>query len=521
MRACSSNPAWFGAAAILLAAAPALASPESCRPCHGGIVEAFEQTGMGRSIQNPPAPPAASFYHRLSNRHYTVAAGRIRRHQLDAQGRQIQIVEKSIDLAIGSGNHAVTFLHRAPSGSLIELPLSWYAERNGYAMSPGFDRPDHPDMRRQVSGACLFCHAAYPDSPAAAPRSIDCARCHGDVRAHLQKSERGTILNPARLDNARQLDICLQCHLQTESSGIPDAFRQPGRAVFSFQPGEPLAKYKMVFDRADPPGPRFEVNHAGYRLLQSVCFQKSAGAMTCTTCHDPHSAQVRNACAGCHKTEHARRPEADCAGCHMPKRRPSDAIHVTVTDHWIQRKPQFQNPEKENHTPYTGKVVPFYTPADELTLAIANIGPLTPEVPELYRRHLRRDPKDVATMAALGNALFRLGRRDEAVPVLEKALTLEPAHPGALNTLAVARASNGEYDAALTLLDRARRAHPDHSLTWFNLGVTYAAKGDRAAAGSALREAIRLQPDFSEARARLAALESAPARQPGKTPAPN
>lgn len=507
MPACSSNPAWLGAAAaLLLAAAPGLASPQTCRPCHAAITAAYEKTGMGRSIQQRPLTPPATFYHRLSNRHYTVDGSRLRRHQLDPAGRPIQVVEKSIDLAIGSGNHAVTFLHRSPAGPLLELPLSWYASRNGYAMSPGFDRPDHPDMRREVSPTCLFCHAAYPDSPSAAPRSIDCARCHGDAQAHLRQPERGTILNPARLTPARQLDLCLQCHLQTASSGIPDSLLQPGRGVFSYRPGEPLAAYKMLFDRADPPAPRFEVNHAGYRLLQSACFQKSSGALICTTCHDPHSAQTRPACANCHQTEHARQPAANCAGCHMPKRRPADAIHVTVTDHGIQREPRFTNPSAEDHTPYRGKVIPFYTPADDLSLAIANVGPLTSAVPELYRRHLQRDPTDVATLAALGNALFRLGRRQEALPVLEKALALDPHHAGALNTLSVAKAASGDYPGALALLDRARRAHPDNALVWFNLGVTHAARGDRTAAAAALREAIRLQPDLSEARARLAAL---------------
>ena len=51
----------------------------------------------------------------------------MRRHQTDARGNEVNIVEKSVDLAIGSGNHAVTFLNRTPQGRLLELPLSWYA----------------------------------------------------------------------------------------------------------------------------------------------------------------------------------------------------------------------------------------------------------------------------------------------------------------------------------------------------------------------------------------------------------
>jgi tetratricopeptide (TPR) repeat protein len=277
--------------------------------------------------------------------------------------------------------------------------------------------------------------------------------------------------------------------------------------VFSYRPGDPLEDYKVYFDRADPPEPRFEVNHAGYRMLQSACFKRSNGKLTCTTCHDPHTAKARNACADCHTSPHANQTAADCAGCHMPKRRTSDAIHVSMTDHWIQRKPVFEDPTREDHTPYNGPVVPFYTKADSLTLAIANVRELTPNVVELYRKHLKRDPKDVATMAALGNALYRLDRRDEALPVLGQALRLDPGHAGALNTLAVALATRGEYKRAITLLNRARQAHPEHSLTWANLGVTYQAMGNLDKAREAYLEAIRLQPDFSEARARLASLQ--------------
>lgn len=175
-----------------------------------------------------------------------------------------------------------------------------------------------------------------------------------------------------------------------------------------------------------------------------------------------------------------------------------------MTDHWIQRRPQFQNPEREAQSRYTGPVVPFYGEADPLQLAIANIRELTSEVPALYQEYLRRTPDDAAALAALGNALARLGRAAEAIPVLERALQVERTHVGALNTLAVTRAARGEYRAAIVLLERAREAHPDHSLTWANLGVTYRAMGQRTEAIAAFREAIRLQPDLGEARQRLA-----------------
>ena len=393
-----------------------------CRPCHSAIVEAFSKTGMGRSLAERPAAVPDSFYHRISNRHYTFAGGKLRRHQLDAAGREINVVEKTVDLAIGSGNHAITYVNRTPQGRLIELPVSWYSQAKAYFMSPGYDAPDHPDMRREVGESCLFCH-----SDGAQPAAITCRRCHGDATAHLAKPARGTIHNPRQ-----SIEVCLQCHLETVSQGITDSIRRPGRAAFSYAPGEPLAGYKLYFDRAEPPPEaRFEVNHAGFRLMQSACFQKSAGKLTCVTCHDPHTARAREACGTCHRSQHTRDHPNGCATCHMPKRQTQDAIHVSMTDHWIQRQPKFANPAKEDHEPYTGAIVPFYTKADPLTLAVASVRAPGEESAKLLEAYLRKAPGDVATLVALGKTLVQLQRPALAEPRLRQAVSRDPRHSGA------------------------------------------------------------------------------------------
>lgn len=461
---------------------------------------------MGRSIEERPSSFSAAYYHRLSNRHYKAENNTLRRYQLDAQRREINVLEKPVHFAIGSGNHAVTYVNRTAQGRLLELPISWYRTLNGWAMSPGYDSPAHLDMRREISDACLFCHAAYPATPAAraTPKSIDCARCHGDTAAHLNKPARGTIVNPAKLPANRRLEVCLQCHLETVSQGIADSFRQPGRGTFSYRPGEPLENFKLYFDRADEPDTRLEVNHAGYRLLQSPCYKASNGKLTCTTCHDPHTAKARNACAECHSNpQHSTPVSADCASCHMPKRPTNDAPHVTMTDHWIRIKPVEPKPD---HSPYRGEVVPFYTKADAATLAMANIQTPNAEAAAIYRRRLARDPKDVAARAALANTLLRLGRREEAIREAERVLSIDNTHTGALNTLGVAHAMQGDHQKALDIFLRALAANPDHALTWLNLGVTHQAMNHPQQAADAFREAIRLQPDFAEARQRLAAL---------------
>jgi tetratricopeptide (TPR) repeat protein len=460
---------------------------------------------MGRSIGRP-APPPGSFYHRRSNRSYTISDSKMRRHQTGSSGEQINVVEKPIDLAIGSGNHAVTFVSRTPQGRLLELPLSWYTRSAQWGMSPGYDRADHDDFRREISDSCLFCH-----SSGANPAPIDCGRCHGQVDKHLKSPGKGSILNPAKLSSERQLEVCLQCHLQTTSRGIQDSLRRPGRDVWSYQPGTALANYKMFFDRADSEASdRIEINHAGYRLLQSACFRQSEGKLICTSCHDPHTAQVRTTgCTQCHASTHAGEgiSAADgCHTCHMPKRVPADAILTVITDHKIVRKPRFTDPIAEDHTPYSGRVIPYFSEADKLSHAAAGAQRGGGDV-SLYRRLVAREPENVPLLTTLGKILLRSQAPDQAVDVFEKALRLDPLHTDARNHLGVAYGVLGRLHDAAGQLRRAVADNPDHALSWTNLGVTLEALADSKAAREAYSEAIRLQPDSSEARRRRAQLD--------------
>jgi hypothetical protein len=495
-------------AALWLALAFSSSAPGAeCVPCHAAIVEEFRRTGMGRSVQLSPIVPEGSFYHRRSNRHYTISARSIRRHQTGLDGQPVNVIERSIDLIIGSGNHAFTPVHRSPQGRLFQHPVSYYAESQSWAMSPGYDRADHLDFRREIGERCLFCHSARPE-----PAPIDCFRCHGDTEAHRKAPRRGNILNPARLPHARQLDICLQCHLETASSGFPDSILVPGREPFSYRPGEPLADYKVHFERADAAeADRFEINHAGYRLLQSACFRGSNGRLTCTSCHDPHRARARSgACAGCHPSAHAFEParaQGACATCHMPLRRAQDAIHVRMTDHKIVRRPSFLEPEAEDHAPYTGDIVPLFPLPDPKLLDLARY--LHEAQTTRASSAWRRLPPTASNLASLAEALLREGHRREARSAARRSLALDSGHPHALNISAVIDATEGKLDSALRQLEKARSADPAYPLTWINLGVTYEALGRPAEALAAYDEAVRLQPDSSEARRRRAALAAA------------
>jgi hypothetical protein len=514
--------------ALLLAVQAGYVDPASCRPCHSRIFDAYLKTGMGRSFSRASqVPPLDNFAHAKSQRSYSV----IQRDGAYWLRRAQPELERTIDYVIGSGNHSQTFVHRNAAGRLIELPLSWYAGK--WAMSPGYDRPDHSDFRREVTDSCLFCHNGYPSAANAGLASgIDCQRCHGPGEAHVKRT--GAIANPGRLDPARSLEVCLQCHLESASRTLPEAVRRPGRGPFSFRPGEPLGDYKVYFEFAKPAAEdRITVNGAGYGLLKSRCFIRSEGRLQCTACHDPHGAVPVNytqVCRNCHQSAHEAARQ-DCTGCHMPKRRTEDAVHVVMTDHLIRKRPPSGDPLapiEERHDKLTGPVRLLYpaalanSPLDRLIVAMAGDDARALQT-AIVQAQPQAQPEPFLRLAEL---FERAGRRADAVREYRNAIAAGPTDPAPyakiadasalarfpndvplLNTIAVVYAGQSRFDEALALMERAVRLAPDDPVSWLNLGVCMEAKGNVAGAFAAYTQALALQPGLTRARTYLARLK--------------
>jgi tetratricopeptide (TPR) repeat protein len=514
-------------------AANAYTDPAVCTSCHAGIAKTYRETGMGRSFYRPsPAafPSRSSYYHKASDRYYEFSSGggtfRLTRHQIGYGGKETNRVEKPIDYVVGSGNHARTYLYRNSEGQLVELPVSWYSENGGYlAMSPGYDNPRQEDFRRLVPDDCLFCHTGYPGKAIA--EGIDCQRCHGPGQAHVAAAGSGkakpeeiraAIVNPARLDRDRQLDDCMQCHLETTSLRLPNAIRNYDRAPFSYRPGEPLTTYEQFFDHAPDTGfdDRFEVAHQAYRLRKSACFLRSR--MTCSTCHDPHQAlrgekaieHYVSACRNCHATSHSSglpSGGSNCLDCHMWKRRTEDAVHVVMTDHFIQRRKPARDllavlPEKA--VAYRGEVVPYYPAGaeNELYFAVAQVmheSNLPAGIPRLEQAIAGRKPDRPEFYFELGQAMSKSGKVNEAIRWYEDALRHRDGFHPALRELAAALAISGSLARAVEVGERACAQQPPDTVALTNLGNAYLRQGNPDRAKQILDRALAVNPDLPEA----------------------
>ena len=538
-----------------------------CADCHPTIAETYARTGMGRSFSRPSTNntvTGVTYYHKPSDSYFTMVErdGRFyqRRYQTGFDGNPANSFEKEIQFVLGSGNHARTYLHRTSRNTLVELPLGWYAEEKGtLAMNPGYDRPDHPGFTRAVTYGCMFCHngipeiktGAEPAFPGRIPEGIDCQRCHGPGGRHVEMPQAGNVVNPARLDRDRQLEVCMQCHLETTSAPLPNSIVRFDRDPFSYRPGEPLGDFILHFDHAPGSGrdDKFEIAGAAYRLRRSACFQKSE--LTCATCHNPHDiprgeearAHYTAVCQQCHSSDHAQ--TGDCIGCHMPKRRTEDAVHVVMTDHYIQRRKPSRDllaPLAEREKDYRGEVVLYYPPAlpdgadrdlyfgvaqvsqksnldrgiEALSAAIDKYRPARIEfylqladawrdsgrmdkALPLYQEAVRRDPKSLI-------ALQRLGFSSRSADVLKQVLSVDASDAATWHQLGLVYLDQGSRSEAAAAFQKAIEVDPDLSEAHNSLGGLFLESGDLSRAEPALREAIRIKPDYAQAHSNLASV---------------
>lgn len=346
---------------------------EECEDCHPDIVASYQTTGMGRSMYRPDgaeiiedfSPKAATIRHSHTGLEYQAYRDEDGTWWQEERLPGTDYSRKvKVDYIIGSGNHTRSYLGEV-GGQIIELPLTWYAHRKIWDMSPGYQFEKTLRFTRWVRPECLFCHndasPALKGAPAAyageLASGITCTRCHGDGAAHIKARYDGveppagqrdaTIVNPKYLSADHQLQICQQCHLQGAARVLTS-----DKTWHEYRPDVPLEDFMSIFEEARAGGGAFSIASHGHRMSLSACAKGSAAQgkrLVCTTCHDPHrpasTASHRAACLSCHtpkdcgEAHTAADPEASCAGCHMRKGGTSDIPHVHFTDHFIRKRP--------------------------------------------------------------------------------------------------------------------------------------------------------------------------------------
>jgi tetratricopeptide (TPR) repeat protein len=538
----------------------------SCAQCHTTEAAGYATTGMAHAFYRPQAKdtieiPAKDrqFFHAASGTYFSMTehGGKYfqRRWQQGFDGKPDNVEELKIDYIMGSGNHVRTYLHQEEDGTLIELPLAWYAESGGHwGMNPGYDNP-HPMTRRPIAYECMFCHNAYPKIPATAhrdlaansiytslPEGIDCQRCHGPGAAHVKAAQspgvsiaeiRASIVNPIRLSNNRQMEICEQCHLETTSRSLPDRIRHYDQQPFGYTATERLATFNSYFTRDPAKGStdNFEIVNSPYRLRQSRCYLKSQGALTCETCHNPHDihkgpeavSYYTAICMQCHATNlpaeiAARRHPAskDCVSCHMPKRRTEDVVHAIMTDHLIQRRPppeaellaaREEIPEDAAHA-YRGEVTRYLLDPEEpqstdaLYDALAQVidsSNLEAGVPRLKEMIQSERPSQPNLFIELGDAMRHAGDLSGAIEAYRQAVALDPLSSRGQRRLGATLGIAGQTDEALAVLGKAIEHEPGNALLWYEQALVESRLGRSDKAVADLRKTIQLKPDFADA----------------------
>jgi tetratricopeptide (TPR) repeat protein len=282
-----------GAAIQLLDAAPPgeYSGSEACRSCHPGEFARQSKSEHARALAlAPPGSPG----------HW----------------------------AFGAGTKAKTYVSQVTPDQYLEHGMTYYTATKSMALTPGHTNSEGLRYRTFDPVAsilrCFRCHstgALRLDATLSVQPSelgVHCESCHGPGAAHVKsqgagKSQvAGTIRNPGKLNGVALNVFCGACH------------RKP-----------PEVGEETDLSNA------WNTRHQPDYLSHAACFRNSNGALSCLTCHDPHSPLSRSAadydkrCSGCHKTVQHRSAVAarSCVECHMPQVVISP--HLRFTNHWI------------------------------------------------------------------------------------------------------------------------------------------------------------------------------------------
>jgi len=113
-------------------------------------------------------------------------------------------------------------------------------------------------------------------------------------------------------------------------------------------------------------------------------------------------------------------------------------------------------------------------------------------------RAIALDPNDAEGYAWLGETLSFVGRLEEAIGLIEKAMRLNPHYPPFyIFQLGEAYRYMGRYEEAMAAYKKALTRNPDLLPAHFGLAVSYSELGREEEARAEAAEVLRLNPKYS------------------------
>ena len=496
----------------------------ACAPCHGNIYRDYLATPMANA-SGPAADRAhvQAFTHDPSSMRYQV----LREQDLvllkfnDLKDARVAGT-RPLAYYLGSGHLGVTYLY-LQEGYLLESPVAWYAATGNYDMKPGFAGITEMPPALPSEPSCLRCHMSevQPAEAGSINRyaglpfrqtGITCEACHGDATAHLRTGGKASVINPNKLSAERRDSICMSCHLEGDIS-----VERTGRRALDYTPGQSISEYLSFFVFRAKDSLSRGVSETE-QFSASQCKQVSGDAMSCTSCHDPHtspSAQERVAfyrakCLACHApalfstTHHSETP--DCTRCHMPQSTARNIPHVAWTDHRILRRPEVAPANPSALQTGQGLIAVFSPNADQRDAAVAAYlavvrgksrdtqGALG-KLEQVYAQG-DRDPQ---VLEGLGVLSGLSGNAAESEQRLRELLTLQSLDITAISDLGVLMARKGKMGDAVSLWRPALARNRDITGLALNLAAAQCRTGDAAGARTTIRDTLRFSPGVRQA----------------------
>ena len=540
---------------------------DACKPCHADIARSYARHSMARTGPRPLASLDAGWLARIfdagaaetivhersgfSYRPFRRGGEYFVEEFVAAQdGGRVQHWVQPVTYAYSAGSYGMAFYFKQGS-RLYQVPLDYYAQAKRWGLDPAAV-DGNPRFSKPLRSFCVSCHADYPRRRAGTddvffdplPTGVGCERCHGPGQEHVRSMRPEDIVNPARLAPARRLDVCVQCHESNHSSLRAD------RDEFSYRPGQPVSEFRVNFV-GDPQQPDQLILLAHpERMVRSACWRGSGGALTCTSCHDPHrssfdqpAAYWDRKCDACHHEKPCTEAPAirhergdHCVACHMRSGPPESPTLVSITDHWIQRRPPPVRPGKESPAHFTPwpDLVGAPAPGDDLEALeamartrlgereagermAAQVASPALHLPLFYtwlgeRYQEDKQPRDaIRAYAAVlrfapdsQDALYAyadgmLGRgspdaRVEATHALDRLLALDPQDPDALEMKAKFLFLSGHTGDAQRLFTQATGAGPWTAASQVGLATVALREGRLGDAIAELEAARRIEP---------------------------